>query len=172
MTNMYNSISITVIPSCTVYRAEYDLMSIDDFFNMETGENILYDLQLLVESENPEVSVPELGEDYNFFQLPMRENSDGTKHIIYRDMTIGMGNDSPTGAYFFETVPEVTAAVMLHRGPFESVDDAFAKVSDWISANEYVIAGLGRCSTVHGPWDRDNPEEFVNEIQIPVQKEE
>ncbi|MDD6190547.1 MAG: GyrI-like domain-containing protein [Firmicutes bacterium] len=169
---MTKGITIKTIPSCTVYRAEYDFRSISDFFNMETGENILYDLQYMMEADNPDVKVPELGEDYNFFQLPLRKNPDGTKHIIYRDMTIGKGMDSRIGAYRFEIIPEITAATLMHRGPFETVEAAFASVVDWISANGYVVAGPGRCSAIHGPWDRDNPEDFLNEIQVPIKKED
>ena len=169
---MTNSITIKTIPSCIVYRAEYDLKSISDFFNMDTGDNMLYDLQYMMESENPGVIVPELGEDYNFFQLPMEENPDGTKHIVYRDMTIGMGVDSSCGAYRFETIPEITAASIFHLGPYETVESAFAYVMDWIFKNGYIAAGPGRCSAIHGPWDRDNPEDYVNEIQVPITKED
>lgn len=169
---MTGEIRIRTIPSCTVYRAEYDLWSISDFFDMETGENILYELQHLMEAANPQVTVPELGEDYNFFQLPMGDNPDGTKHIIYRDMTIGRGKDSEDGAYVFETVPEITAATMLHEGPYQTVTEAFARVLDWIEAKGFTVAGPGRCSAIHGPWDRSRPAEFLNEIQVPVKKED
>lgn len=169
---MTGNITIKTIPSCTVYRAEYDMESIDEFFNMETGENILYDLQMAMEAANPHVTVPELGEDYNFFQLPLGKNPDGTRHIIYRDMTIGRGRDSEDGAYVFETLPEITAAVMPHEGPYETVEEAFAQVLEWIEGNGYIAAGPGRCSAIHGPWDRDNPEKFLNEIQVPVKKED
>ncbi|MGN0702024.1 MAG: GyrI-like domain-containing protein [Lentihominibacter sp.] len=169
---MTDFIEIKTIPSCTVYRAEYDLNSISDFFNTETGENMLYDLQYMVEADNPDVKVPELGEDYNFFQLPLGQNSDGTKHIIYRDMTIGEGRNSKIGAYIFENIPEITAAAVMHYGPFETVEDAFAEVLDWITSKGYAVDGPGRCSAIHGPWDRENPEEYLNEIQVPIKKED
>ena len=167
---MSHNISIRKISACTVYRAEYDINGVEDFFNMDTGQNILYDLQYLMESENPDVIVPELGEDYNYFELPMKENPDGTRHIIYWDMTIGKGQDSPSGAYAFENAPEITAAVLVHKGSYDSIDTAFASVYDWIEKNGYTVDGPGRCSAIHGPWDRDDPEEFVNEIQVPVKE--
>lgn len=167
---MSHNISIRKISACTVYRAEYDINGVEDFFNMDTGENMLYDLQYLMEAENPNVIVPELGDDYNYFEYPMEENQDGTRHIIYRDMTIGRGHDSPSGAYVFESAPEICAAVLLHKGPFNSIGTAFASVYDWIEKNGYTVDGPGRCSAIHGPWDRDDPEEFVNEIQVPVKE--
>lgn len=169
---MENRITIKTIPAHFVYRAEYDQKSIMDFFDMETDENILYDLQELMESENPEVKVPDDGTDYNYWQLPLHENPDGTKHIIYRDMVDRMGQDSPSGAYVFEEVPEATVAELIHTGSYETVEKVYYRVIDWAEQNGYSVAGPGRCSAVNGPWDRDDPEEFVNEIQVPVIKEE
>lgn len=163
-------VEIRTIPAHVVYRAEYDVKGVDDFFDPETDRNILYDLQYLMEDENPDVHVPEDGEDYNYFEYPYPENPDGTVHIVYRDMVDVMGKDNADGAYAFEQVPEIEAAVLYHVGRFDSVGDGFARVYDWIEANGYEIAGPGRVSAIHGPWDRENPDEYANECQVPVRK--
>ena len=63
-------VTIRKIPAHIVYRAEYDVNSLMDFFNPETDENELYDLQLEMEADNPGVTVPEIGEDYNSDETP------------------------------------------------------------------------------------------------------
>ena len=137
-----------------------------DFFNPETDENELYDLQLEMEADNPGVTVPEIGEDYNYFGYPVRRNADGTMHVVYSDLVDKMGSDSPSGSYRFFEVPEVTAACYMHQGPFDSFEEGFAVVMDWLKANGYGTEGKGRLSAIHGPWDRDNEADYVNECQI------
>ena len=43
-----SDITIRKIPSCIVYTAEYDVPGVDSFFDEETGDNALYDLQYLM----------------------------------------------------------------------------------------------------------------------------
>jgi hypothetical protein len=52
-------------------------LDFNSFFDFETGKNILYDLQYLMQNENPDVIVPEVNKgDYNFFEYPLEENPD------------------------------------------------------------------------------------------------
>ena len=159
-------ITIRKIPAHIVYTAEYDIRSFMDFFDPETDANKLYDLQLEMEADNPDVMVPEIGEDYNYFEFPIRRSDDGTMHVVYRDMVDRMGKDSPSGSYQFKEMPAVTAACYLHKGPFDTFEDGFAAVLDWIRKNGYQTDGTGRLSAIHGPWDREREEEYANECQI------
>ena len=159
-------VEIRTIPAHIVYRAEYDVNSFMDFFNPETEENQLYDLQLEMEADNPGVTVPEIGEDYNYFDYPVARNGDGSMHVVYNDMVDVKGADSEAGSYRFFEVPEVTAACYMHKGPFDSFEEGFAVVLDWLKANGYETEGKGRLSAINGPWDRDSEDEYVNECQI------
>ena len=163
-----NEIRIRRIPSCIVYTAEYDVNSVEDFFDPETGDNLLYDLQYQMEAENPDVHVPDIPDDYNFMYYPSRMNPDGTMHIVYCDMVDKKGVDSPTGAYRFVEIPEIEAACLMHQGNNDSIPEGYARLEGWIRDNGYEICGDGRTSAIHGPWDREDPDEYVNELQIPV----
>ena len=162
-------VRIIEIPAHIVYTAEYDVDSLNDFFNPETGENILYDLQYLMEDENPDVHVPEDGEDYNYFDFPFPD-SNGKKRVVYHDMVDTAGKDNPDGKYRFQEVPEVTAAALMYKGPYDSIGDGFDRVLEWIEANGYVQSGIARASAVNGPWDRDDEADYVTECQVPVVK--
>ncbi|MDD4199923.1 MAG: GyrI-like domain-containing protein [Eubacteriales bacterium] len=164
------TIEIRTIPACVAYSAEYNLPGIGSFFNTETGENILYDLQHEMEADNPEVHVPDLGDDYNFFEYPPADNGDGTVHIRYFDMVDVKGKDSKTGAYRFCDVPEIKAATMMHQGYYDTLDAGFAKLYDWIEAKGYECCGKARISAINGSWNTENPDECVNELQVPVRK--
>lgn len=160
-------IIIKKIPAHAVYTAEYDVDSLNDFFNPETGENILYDLQYLMEDENPDVHVPEDGEDYNYFEFPFPASGD-KKHVVYHDMVDKTGKDNPDGKYYFQEVPEITAATLMYQGPYDTIGEGFDQVFKWIEENGYCQDGVARASAVNGPWDRDDENDYVTECQVPV----
>ena len=159
-------VEIRTIPEHVAYTAEYDVETYNDFFNEETGDNILADLEVLMHSENPDVIVPEIPDDYNYLTHEAGEQIKSPMHVKYYDMVNKAGKDSDS--YRFVTVPEVTAAVMLYEGPFENVGEAYEEVYQWIRQNNYEIAGPGRSSCIHGPWDRSSRSEYLTEIQIPI----
>ena len=165
-----SEVIVRTIPACFAYTAEYDVKGMEDFFDVETGGNILYDLQYEMEADNPDVRLPELGEDYNCFMYPMDKNPDGTIHIVYFDMVYNKGIDSPKGSYKFCDIPEIEAATMRHKGRFHTFDSGFEKLYKWIEENGYEICGKGRISAINGPWDTEDPDDYVNELQVPVRK--
>lgn len=154
------------IPEHIAYTAEYDVETYNDFFNEETGENILADLDEQMHAENPGVFVPEIPDDYNYFTHEAGKPVESPMHIKYYDMVNKAGRD--TESYRFVTVPEVKAAVMMHEGPYEKVGETYQLLYQWIAENGYMVAGEGRSSCIHGPWDRDDRNEYLIEVQIPI----
>lgn len=77
---------IRTIPGHISYMAEYDIDSYYEFFDFETGDNQLQDLEKLMHLENPDVTVPEMPDDYNYFTQPMATIPEGKMHIKYYDM--------------------------------------------------------------------------------------
>ena len=165
-----NKIEIRTIPAHIVYTAEYDQNGIGDFFDPAEDKNLLYDLQYLMEDENHDVKVPDLGDDYNYFEYPLGDNEDGSKHIIYHDMVDKKGRDNADGIYRFEEMPEVRAAVMEYMGYYDTLDKGFEILYKWIEENGYIVAGKCRISAINGSWDTENPDEYVNELQVPICK--
>ncbi len=161
-------IRIKVIPKHIVYCREYEIRDYNDFFDDNTGANILADLEALILSQNPDVCVPQMPDDYNYITHGEGEIPGQNMKILYSDMVDKKGMD--TEQYRFCEVPEITAAVMLHKGPYENIGETYRKVYDWIKANGYEAAGGGRSSTINGPWNRENSEEYLTEVQIPVRK--
>ena len=78
----------------------------------------------------------------------MKKNADG---IIYKKI---------------ERVEE--AACYYHKGPYSSLGDAYAEVYEWIEKNNYSVTGKPRESVIDGCWNKDDQDEWLTEIQVPV----
>lgn len=61
-----------------------------------------------------------------------------------------------------------TAACVIHQGPYNTIGMAYGAVMKWIEENAYDIIGLPRESYIDGIWNKENPDEWLTEIQIPI----
>lgn len=159
---------IRTIPGHIAYMAEYDIDSYYEFFDFETGDNQLQDLEDLMHSENPDVTVPEMPDDYNYFTHPMATIPEGKMHIKYYDMVEKSGVDNPDGKYRFVEVPEVKAAVIEHHGAFSKIANSIREIFELINEEGFTVSGDTRVSAIHGPWDRDSEEDYLMEIEVPI----
>lgn len=62
------------------------------------------------------------------------------------------------------------AAVIMHHGGYDSLGKSYSLLMTWIDENGYEISDNPRESYIDGIWNRDNPEDWRTEIQIPVRK--
>ena len=70
----------------------------------------------------------------------------------------------------FQVLPETDAACIFHKGSYDSFYKSYAVILDYIEENGYEICGSIRESYIDGVWNKDNEEEWLSEIQIPVRK--
>lgn len=63
-----------------------------------------------------------------------------------------------------------TAACVLHRGPYETIGLAYGALGQWIDQNGWQIVGPPRESYIDGIWNKENPHEWLTEVQIPIQR--
>ncbi|MGE5397691.1 MAG: MerR family transcriptional regulator [Chitinophagales bacterium] len=69
----------------------------------------------------------------------------------------------------FKTIEAVkTAACVIHQGPYSLLGLAYGAVMRWIEENGYEITGAPRESYIDGVWNKESPEEWLTEIQVPV----
>jgi len=61
-------------------------------------------------------------------------------------------------------------ACLVHQGPYENLKLAYVAITGWIEDNGYRIIGNEREIYLKGEWNSDSPEEYVTEIQFPVEK--
>lgn len=69
----------------------------------------------------------------------------------------------------FKEIDEVENAVcILHNGPYSTLGKTYADAFKWIQDNKYEVIGHFRESYIDGIWNKENEEEWLTEIQIPV----
>lgn len=67
-----------------------------------------------------------------------------------------------------EPIP-IMACTMVY-GDFENISGAYLDFAGWLQKNRrYRMAGLTRQMVHRGPWNEDNPERYLIELQIPLE---
>lgn len=69
----------------------------------------------------------------------------------------------------FRELPEITAACIFHKGSYNNFPETYAAILRFIEENGYEICGNIRENYIDGIWNKDREEEWLSEIQIPVQ---
>ncbi|MBI9099876.1 MAG: MerR family transcriptional regulator [Spirochaetaceae bacterium] len=71
----------------------------------------------------------------------------------------------------YKTIEKVgTAACVLHKGPYKTIRDAYGFLFTWIKENNYEIDGNPRESYIDGIWNKENENDWLTELQVPVKK--
>jgi effector-binding domain-containing protein len=58
---------------------------------------------------------------------------------------------------------------IVHKGPFSTISGTYEALYDWIRQNKYRICGPLREIYHKGEWITDNPEEYITELQVPIE---
>lgn len=71
----------------------------------------------------------------------------------------------------FTTIPAVEAASVIVKGDYsENLGKGYAYIMKWIEDNGYIMSGKAREVYIDGVWNKENPNEYITEIQVPVKK--
>lgn len=79
------------------------------------------------------------------------------------------GKDSELCSYhYIEAVP-IMACTMVY-GDFYNIAGAYKAFAKWLSENsQYKMSGQTRQIVHRGPWNEEDPEKYLTEIQIPLE---
>ncbi len=58
---------------------------------------------------------------------------------------------------------------IMHKGPFSTISKTYEALYDWIKQNGYVTCGPLREIYHKGEWSTDQPEEYITELQVPIE---
>lgn len=75
-----------------------------------------------------------------------------------------------TEGIVFKKSPAITAVCTMHKGPYSEIGAAYAYLFDWIEKNNYKVAANPRESFIDGIRNKESEEEWLTELQIPIQK--
>jgi DNA-binding transcriptional MerR regulator len=158
--DMNYQVVIKELPECIVYSKRTVIPSYDYYFELipQIGEK--------VRNRYPDLKcrVPE----YCFVIYRDGEYKDKDIDIEYCEAVTEMREDFED--IKFKKMPSVTAAVVLHKGPYSTLGNAYSYLFKWIEDNEYKIIDSPRESYIDGIWNKDSEEDWLTEIQVPVMK--
>ena len=103
-------------------------------------------------------------------------NAKGYGFIEYKENDIDIefceavpkrGKDTET--IKFKKIDKIdTAACVMHKGPYSTLGEAYSAVYKWIEENNYIPCDNPRESYIDGIWNKEDPEEWLTEIQVPI----
>ena len=69
----------------------------------------------------------------------------------------------------FRTLPKTKAICIYHKGSYELLGEAYAFLMKYASENGYKICGFPRECYIDGMWNKENVEDWLTEIQLPIE---
>lgn len=151
---------IKEIPAFTVYSAQYKLA------NYAALNGIMPVLGEKVGKANPGIKCVEPGYCFNVYLDGEYRDTDINVEICEAVTSRGKDGDG----IVFKEIPAITAVSVLHRGAYEKLGEAYAYAMQWVEQNGYQIIGHVRESYIDGIWNKDIVEDWLTEIQVPVEK--
>lgn len=148
------------IPKCIVY-SEKNLVP-----NYAALNEIMPSLGAKVLKANPDIKCIEPGYCFNVYLDGEYRDTDINVEIC--EAVDRMGNN--VDQVVFKEIPAVTAVSVLHRGPYERIREAYAYAMQWVEQNGYRIVDHVRESYIDGIWNKESMEDWLTEIQVPVEK--
>lgn len=68
------------------------------------------------------------------------------------------------------TLPAATVVSVFHRGAYDNIGETYAQLTKWVGENGYAFTGAAREIYLKSYESTQNPDEFLTEIQYPVEK--
>ncbi len=79
--------------------------------------------------------------------------------------------ESMDGFVYRNTEPVPIMACTMVYGEFENIAVAYLTFANWLQEhNQYRMVGHSRQIVHRGPWNEENPDEYLTEIQIPLER--
>ena len=158
--NMKHEIFIKDIPGYIVY---YKDGIIEDFskipeFVLQTGEKC--------EKANPNLKCINPG--YCYISYLDGEYIEKNIKIRYAEAVEMIGNE--TEDVKFMKLDPITAICIYHKGSYENLRDSYKILLKYIEENDYEIIDNVRECYIDGCWNKENPDDYLTEIQFPVIK--
>ena len=148
-----------VIPEKVVYSAETVLKAYSDIMHWipSVGQECL--------ELNPEMDCSETS--YNFCEYLDGEYKETDIRIRYSEECARFGNENDQ--IRFRTLPETKVLSIYHKGPYTNINEAYAFLMRYAEQNGYSAAGLARECYIDGIWNKESEEDWLTEIQLPIE---
>ena len=148
-----------VIPEKIVYTAETVLKVYSDIMQWipSVGEECL--------RINPGMKCAE--PPYEFCEYPDGEYKETDIRVRHSEAVTSFGKENEH--IRFRALPETKVLSIYHKGPYASIGKAYAFLMKYAEQNGYTMNGLARECYIDGIWNKESPEEWLTEIQLPIE---
>ena len=158
--NMESKITFKELPTGIAYYREGVIKDYSELasFVLATGEECL--------KLNPNLKCTEPGYCYvNYLDGEYKE-SDIKIRYVETVQEKGIENDN---IKFMELKP-INAVCLYHKGSYNNLRDSYNIILKYIDENGYEITEFPRECYIDGCWNKENEEDYLTEIQVPVKK--
>lgn len=155
---MKYSVTKKTVPETIVYSAETVLKQHSDI--MEWIPSVGSECAAL----NPSLKCAEPG--YEFCEYPDEEYRETDIRVRHNEAVTETGKGNET--IYFRVIPATDVLSVYHKGPYETIGEAYAYLMKYAKANGFRVAGLARECYIDGIWNKESPDEWLTEIQLPV----
>ena len=158
--NMKNEIFIKEIPSYIIYYRDgiiSDFSKISEFV-LQSGSECA--------KVNPNLKC--VTPNYCYISYLDGEYKEKDIKIRYAEAVEKFGNE--TNQVKFMKADAITAVCIYHKGSYENLRDSYNTILKYIEDNNYEIIDNVRECYIDGCWNKDNVDDYLTEIQFPVNK--
>lgn len=158
---MYQPI-IRTLPGCTVYYKEGQIKNYSELgeFIPGAGEEC--------RAANPSIQCEMPG--YCFVSYLDGEYREENIRIRYSEAVTAPGVETET--IKFARLEPVEAVCVYHRGPYDGLGQAYAFAVNWAQQSGYELTELPRECYIDGVWNKQDPADWLTEIELPVRKKQ
>lgn len=156
---MKYQVTVKEIPSAIVYYTE---VNIKNYAEMMT---IIPELGAECMALNPDIkcTLP----SYEFCEYLDEEHKETDILIRHNEAVDRFGKESER--IKFREIPEVKVLSIFHKGSYDEIGEAYAYIMKYAKDNGYKVSGLSRECYIDGIWNKESVEEWLTEIQLPIE---
>ena len=114
---------------------------------------------------NPDMKCAE--PPYEFCEYLDGEYKETDIRIRHNEAVTAFGKESEL--IKFKKLPEVKVLSIYHKGAYDKIGEAYAFLMKYAEENGYTTAGLARECYIDGIWNKESEEDWLTEIQLPIE---
>lgn len=155
---MENIVLIKTISPCIIYYKEgviEDYSKIGEFAYNAGNECI---------AVNPNLKC--IKPEYSFITYLDCEYKEKNIKVRFCEAVESKGNENDSIKFTY--LKETKVATILHKGRYETLRESYRILLDYIEKNNLKINGYFRESYIDGCWNKEDENDYLTEIQIPI----
>lgn len=156
---MKYQVTVKEIPEAIVYYTEVRARNFSEMMTIIPG------LGKECLELNPDIKTA--SPEYDFCEYLDGEYKENDIFIRHNEAVDRFGKESDR--IKFRKIPAVKALSIFHKGHYAQIGEAYSFIMKYAEENGYKVAGLARESYIDGIWNKESPEEWLTEIQLPIQ---